>query len=287
MSRSRPTFVTTRPQIRRIHAPAPDAVIAPPRVHPAPRFEAFRRSHADTCLGSRNIGIVKKRILVADDEADVLTLLDTRLTASGYEVLRASDGIAALGRARNEDPVLAVLDVMMPGMSGLEVCRALKADPKTSRMPIILLTARNEEVDRVLGFEFGADDYVLKPFSPRELTLRIEALLRRQLSPVSAPATVLTVGCVSIERLAHRVTVHRKQVDLTRTEFKLLSILMEHAGRVLTRESLLDLVWPAEASIEIRTVDTHLRRLREKLGAGGRLIQTIRGFGYRIDEAVV
>jgi len=228
---------------------------------------------------------VRKRILIADDEADVLTLLDTRLTASGYEVLRASDGIAALARARKEEPVLAVLDVMMPGISGLEVCRTLKADPKTSQMPIILLSARSEEVDRVLGFEFGADDYVLKPFSPRELTLRIEALLRHQLSHVSASAAVLTVGCVSIERLAHRVTVQRRTVELTRTEFKLLNILMEHTGRVLTREALLKFVWPAESNIEIRTVDTHLRRLREKLGAGGRLIQTIRGFGYRIDEA--
>jgi len=227
---------------------------------------------------------VKKRILIADDEADVLTLLDTRLTASGYEVLKASDGLAALGRARKDEPALAVLDVMMPGMSGLEVCRTLKADPKTARLPIILLTARNEEVDRVLGFEFGADDYVLKPFSPRELTLRIEALLRHQLSPVSTPSAILTVGCVSIERLAHRVTVQRQLVELTRTEFKLLNILMEHTGRVLTREALLNFVWPAESNIEIRTVDTHLRRLREKLGAGGRLIQTIRGFGYRIDE---
>lgn len=229
--------------------------------------------------------ILKPRILIADDELDVLTLLETRLAASGFEVLKAMDGVAALGRARDDAPALAVLDVMMPGMTGLEVCRVLKADPKTSRLPIILLSARSEEVDRVLGFEFGADDYVLKPFSPRELALRIQALLRHQLQPLAAPEAVVRVGSVLVDRLAHRVTVQSRPVDLTRTEFKLLSMLMDHRGRVLTRETLLDSVWPAEANIEIRTVDTHLRRLREKLGPAGKHIQTIRGFGYRVDEA--
>lgn len=228
--------------------------------------------------------MVKPRILIADDELDVLTLLETRLTAAGFEVLKAMDGSAALRRSRDEGPALAVLDVMMPGMSGLEVCRVLKADPKTARMPIILLSARSEEVDRVLGFELGADDYVLKPFSPRELTLRIQALLRHQIQPLNAPEAVLRVGNVLVDRLAHRVTVQSRPVDLTRTEFKLLSMLMDHRGRVLTREALLDSVWPAEANIEIRTVDTHLRRLREKLGTAGKHIQTIRGFGYRVDE---
>jgi two-component system phosphate regulon response regulator PhoB len=227
---------------------------------------------------------VKPRILIADDELDVLTLLGTRLSASGFEVLKAMDGAVALRRARDEAPALAVLDVMMPGMSGLEVCRVLKAEPKTARMPIILLSARSEEVDRVLGFELGADDYVLKPFSPRELALRIQALLRHQIQPVNAPETVLRVGNVLVDRLAHRVTVQSRPVELTRTEFKLLSMLMDHRGRVLTREALLDSVWPAEANIEIRTVDTHLRRLREKLGTAGKHIQTIRGFGYRVDE---
>ncbi len=216
---------------------------------------------------------------------DVLTLLETRLSASGYEVLKASDGVAALGRARADKPALAVLDIMMPGMSGLEVCRTLKADPKTACMPIILLTARNEEIDRVLGFEFGADDYVLKPFSPRELALRIAALLRHRLQPVSTPNAILQLGPISVDRFAHRVTVQKRAVELTRTEFKLLSILMETPGRVYSRDELLDSVWPAQANIEIRTVDTHMRRLREKLGARGKQIQTIRGFGYRIDNA--
>ena len=214
---------------------------------------------------------------------DVLALLENRLTASGYEVLKATDGIAALGRAREDGPALAVLDVMMPGMSGLEVCRTLKADPKTARMPIIILTARHEEVDRVLGFEFGADDYVLKPFSPRELALRIQALLRHQLQPVIAPGAIVTLGPITVDRIAHRVTVQDRTVDLTRTEFKLLSTLIDRPGRVLSREALLEAVWPAEANIEIRTVDTHMRRLRDKLGRRGKQIQTVRGFGYRID----
>ena len=228
---------------------------------------------------------VKKRILIADDELDVLMLLETRLCAAGYEVLKASDGAAALDRAREDKPALAVLDVMMPGMSGLEVCRALKADPKTAGMPIIILTARHEEVDRVLGFEFGADDYVLKPFSPRELALRIQVLLRRQFQPVAAPSAVVTLGPISVDRFAHRATVQKRPVDLTRTEFKLLSTLIAVPGRVLSREELLEAVWPAQANIEIRTVDTHMRRLRDKLGRRGKQIQTVRGFGYRIDGA--
>ena len=228
---------------------------------------------------------MRKRILIADDEQDVLTLLETRLSASGYEVLKASDGPTAHGRARTDAPALVVLDVMMPGMSGLEVCRTLKADPKTARLPIILLTARHEEVDRVLGFEFGADDYVLQPFSPRELALRIQALLRHQLQPVATPSPVLQAGPISVDRFAHRVTVQNRAVELTRTEFKLLSILMETPGRVLSREDLLETVWHAQANIEIRTADTHMRRLRDKLGSRGKQIQTMRGFGYRIDGA--
>lgn len=229
--------------------------------------------------------MVRKRILIADDELEVLAMLEARLSASGFDVLKASDGISALGRARADAPALAVLDVMMPGMSGLEVCRTLKADPRTARMPIILLTARHEEVDRVLGFEFGADDYVLKPFSPRELALRIQALLRHQFQPVAASSPILQLGPIVVNRFSHHVTVQNLAVDLTRTEFKLLSILMETPGHVLSREVLLDAVWPAQSSIEIRTVDTHMRRLRDKLGVWGRQIRTIRGFGYRIDQA--
>lgn len=227
---------------------------------------------------------MKPRILIADDEPDALKLLEGRLVAAGFEVMKAADGLAALGRVRKDAPALVILDVMMPEMSGLEVCRTLKGDPKTARMPIMLLTARNEEVDRVLGFEFGADDYVTKPFSPREVVLRVQALLRRQGPGATATGTVIRAGSIVIDRLALQVTVHNQLVDLTRTEFKLLSTLIESAGRVLSRDTLLTAVWPTDSNIEIRTVDTHLRRLREKLGSAGQLIRTIRGFGYRIDD---
>ena len=230
--------------------------------------------------------MLAKRILIADDEPEVLKLLEMRLVAAGFEVLKAADGVSALGCARKEAPALAILDVMMPGMSGLEVCRTLKNDPKTARIPIMLLTARQEEVDRVLGFEFGADDYVVKPFSPREVALRVQALLRRQPLEPAAAGAVLRAGGITVDRLALRVTVRNRPVELTRTEFKLLSTLMESMGRVMAREALLHAAWPSDSNIEIRTVDTHLRRLREKLGSAGQLIQTIRGFGYRIDEAV-
>jgi two-component system phosphate regulon response regulator PhoB len=227
---------------------------------------------------------MKPRILIADDEPDALKLLEGRLVAAGFEVMKAADGLAALGRVRKDAPALVILDVMMPEMSGLEVCRTLKGDPKTARMPIMLLTARNEEVDRVLGFEFGADDYVTKPFSPREVVLRVQALLRRQGPGATTTGTVIRAGSIVIDRLALQVTVHNQLVDLTRTEFKLLSTLIESAGRVLSRDTLLTAVWPTDSNIEIRTVDTHLRRLREKLGSAGQLIRTIRGFGYRIDD---
>jgi len=228
---------------------------------------------------------MRNRILIADDEPDALKLLEARLVELGFEVVHAADGLSALSSAQRDIPALAILDVMMPHMSGLEVCRSLKGDPKTARIPIMLLTARTDEVDRVLGFEFGADDYVTKPFSPREVVLRVQALLRRPV-PVgnSAAGPVLRAGGIVIDRLALRVTVRNRAVELTRTEFKLLSTLMENTGRVLKREDLLQTVWPRHANIELRTVDTHLRRLREKLGTSGQLIQTIRGFGYRIDD---
>ncbi len=230
---------------------------------------------------------MKKRILIADDEPDVIKLLQKNLEAAGFEVLKAVDGVSALGLTRKDKPALLILDVMMPGVSGLEVCRTLKNDPKTARLPIILLTARQEEVDRVLGFEFGADDYVVKPFSPREVTLRVQALLRRNNPASPAGGVMLRAGVITIDRLALRVAVQNQDVELTRTEFKLLSTLMENSGRVLSREALLQSAWPSDANIEIRTVDTHLRRLREKLGPAGELIQTIRGFGYRMDEVAL
>lgn len=244
--------------------------------------ERGARCHAGSL--SMPLEMTNHRILVANHESEALAQLEARLIASGYQVIRASDGMAALERANADAPALAVLDVMMDGISGLEVCRTLKENPKTSRIPVILVSDRQEEVDLVLGFEFGADDYVLKPFSPRELALRIQAILRRTAVGTGEPAAILRMGTVTLDRERRLVTVLEEVAAVTEVEFRLLAILMEHRGRMLTREMLLSSVWPAEKGIEVRTVDTHLRRLRGKLGPAGGYIQTVRGFGYRMEE---
>lgn len=222
-----------------------------------------------------------KKILVADDEEDVLTLVTSSLKSAGYSTLNADDGPAALSSARENLPVLIVLDLMLPGMSGLEVCKALKADSATKHIPIIMLTAKADEVDRILGFELGADDYMTKPFSPRELTLRVQSVLRRTNSP-QEPADTLKLGDITVDRVRHQVSIRGKEIELTATEFKLLSTLIERRGRVQSRDVLLNDVWGYESSIDTRTVDTHVRRLREKLGKSSDCIETIRGFGYRM-----
>lgn len=227
---------------------------------------------------------MNNRILVADDEADVVNLVGMNLTNAGFQISKAGDGPSALATARRELPALVVLDVMMPGMSGLEVCRTLKREAATSAIAVLLLTARAEEVDRILGFELGVDDYVTKPFSPRELVLRVKSILRRKLTPSVEPDQ-LASGRIAIDKERHLVTVDGQPVEPTVIEFKLLLALLERRGRVLSREDLLTRVWGLESSIETRTVDTHMRRLREKLGASGAQIQTVRGFGYRMDEA--
>jgi two-component system phosphate regulon response regulator PhoB len=223
------------------------------------------------------------RILVADDEIDVLTLIGSSLVNAGFDVVRAEDGQQALTLARQTAPALIVLDLMMPGVSGFEVCRALKSDPATAPISILLLSARANEVDRVVAFELGADDYVTKPFSPRELILRIRAILRRKTGVPNSPSS-LRAGEIVIDRERHQVTVSGAPVTLTAIEFKLLSILIERKGRVQSREALIDAIWGLDQSIEVRTIDTHLRRLRDKLGPAGTQIHTTRGFGYRIDD---
>jgi DNA-binding response OmpR family regulator len=228
--------------------------------------------------------MLNRRILVADCESAVLSILDTHLSMLGYEVIKSNNGLSALDRARDSSPALAVLDAMLPEMTGLQLCRTLKDDPSTATIAIVLLSAQHVEADCVLGFEFGADDYVLKPFSPRELTLRIQAILRHKANPRSS-AAVLNVGTVTLDRQFHRVTVENKDVDITATEFKLLTVLMENCGRAIPRDILLTEVWPCEANIGIRTVDSHVRRLRKKLGVIGRYIHTVRSFGYRMDDA--
>jgi phosphate regulon transcriptional regulator PhoB len=226
-----------------------------------------------------------KRILVADDEPDVLHLVTSNLKNAGYNILKAEDGLSALNQARETLPSLIVLDLMLPEMSGLEVCKVLKKEPSTSQIPIIMLTAKAEEVDRIVGLELGADDYMTKPFSPRELVLRVKSVLRR----ASASAEVsdqLALGDIRIDRSRYEITVAGRPIDFTATEFKLLSLLIERRGRVQSRDTLLNDVWGYESVIDTRTVDTHIRRLREKLGESADCIETIRGFGYRVAEPV-
>ena len=218
-------------------------------------------------------------ILVVDDERDILELLRFNLTQAGFRVLAAAEGRQALDIARRSAPDLIILDLMLPVMPGTEVARALRKDEKTRRIPILMLTARGEEVDRVVGFELGADDYVVKPFSPRELILRIQAILRRETSeegdrPLSFPP-------LSIDLAAHSVSLGGREVDLTGTEFKLLHRLARRPGRAFSREQLLSEVWGYTEDVESRTLDTHVKRLRSKLGRIGEWIQTVRGVGYR------
>jgi two-component system, OmpR family, phosphate regulon response regulator PhoB len=221
-----------------------------------------------------------RKILIIEDESDVADLLAMNLRKAGFNVSAAGDGAAGLQKARDNRPDFIVLDLMLPKMSGLEVCRILKADAATSQIPILMLTAKAEEVDRIVGLEFGADDYVTKPFSPREVMLRIRAILRRG----EKPEERFQAGPISIDPARHEVRVAGKQVYLTSLEFKLLRTLMQRRGRVQDRDKLLNDVWGYESMIDTRTVDTHVRRLREKLGKAGDVIETVRGFGYRLRE---
>jgi len=220
-------------------------------------------------------------ILLVEDEPDVLDLLVFNLQKAGYKTATARDGVTGLQKARDLLPALVVLDLMLPGMEGTEICRHLKADSKTSHIPIIMLTAKAEEVDRIVGLELGADDYVTKPFSPRELVLRVKKIIERG---KPQPVEVLKHGEIVLDRAKHDVTVKSKTVELTATEFKLLETLLERRGRVQTRDTLLTDVWGYEGDVDTRTVDTHVRRLREKLGKAGDAIETVRGVGYRLAE---
>jgi DNA-binding response OmpR family regulator len=222
-----------------------------------------------------------KRVLVADDEVDVLNLVASNLKTAGFNVLRAEDGHSALEQARDALPALIVLDLMLPGITGLEVCKLLKADPATKAIPIVMLTAKAEEIDRIVGLELGADDYITKPFSPRELVLRVKSVMRR-LNTSADDSQTLRLGDIELDRARYQVLVKGLPVEFTATEFKLLALLIERKGRVQSRDALLNDVWGYESVIDTRTVDTHIRRVREKLGAAADYIETIRGFGYRI-----
>ncbi len=221
-------------------------------------------------------------VLLVDDERDLLSLLDFNLRAAGFETLLATTGEAAVSQLRRRVPDLIVLDLMLPDMSGTEVCRQIKADPRTRHVPVVMLTAKGDEVDRVVGFEVGADDYVTKPFSVRELVLRLKAVLRRSGAARPAERPPESVGPIRVDVGAHRCFVDGAEVTLTPLEFKLLTTLMARLGRVQSRDALLEDVWDMSSEIETRTVDTHVKRLREKLGSGRDLLETVRGIGYRL-----
>lgn len=222
---------------------------------------------------------MSQTVLVVDDERDIVELLRYNLTQAGYRVVSAADGRQALDLARSARPDLIVLDLMLPGVPGTEVARILKQDEKTRPIPIIMLTARGEEVDRVVGFELGADDYVVKPFSPRELVLRVQAILRRDGDEPREGRVVFEP--LVIDFGAHSVKLKGTEISLTLTEFKLLQKLARRPGRAFSRDQLLSEVWGYGGDLETRTVDTHVKRLRAKLGETGAWIETVRGIGYR------
>ena len=223
-----------------------------------------------------------RKILVIDDEPDVTELVGYQLRAKGYIVETLNDPTQSIGRVRSFQPDMLILDVMMPDITGVQICRMLRADPKFKTLPVVFLTAKTEESDRVLGLEVGADDYICKPFSTKELILRVQGIFRRATTGPEETARRLEVGRIVLDNERHVVTADGAPVELTATEFRLLKLLMERKGRVQTREHLLLNVWHYETEIETRTVDTHVRRLREKLGVEADLIETIRGVGYRM-----
>lgn len=222
---------------------------------------------------------MRQTILVVDDEPDIVEIIQYNLEKSGFDVIVAADGSAALEKARNEAPDLIVLDLMLPGLEGTDVCRILKQDERTRFIPILMLTAKSEEIDRIIGLELGADDYVVKPFSPREIALRIRNILRRRTAPETAGP--VRAGPLVIDVEGHHVSVSGSTVSLTATEFKLLAVLFQRRGRVQTREALLDVVWGYDYMGYGRTVDAHIKRLREKLGEAAGMVETVRGVGYR------
>ncbi|NNK48822.1 MAG: response regulator [Gemmatimonadetes bacterium] len=220
-------------------------------------------------------------MLVVDDEPDILSILVYQLSREGFRVSTAVNGQSAIAAAIEDPPDLLVLDLMLPVVDGYEVLRTLRRNERTASVPILLLTARREEEERIRGFEYGADDYVTKPFSARELALRVKALLRRSSAEPVTQNRALSVGAILIDRESHRAFVGGDEMELTPLEYRLLEVFLERRGRVQTRRQLLQAAWNTEARIETRTVDMHVARLRAKLGAGGDLLETVRGVGYR------
>lgn len=234
--------------------------------------------------------MAKEKILIVDDEEDILNLVEYNLTSKGYNVVKAMDGPEGLKKAETKSPSLIILDIMLPNMDGTEVLKELKKNNITENIPVIMLTAKGEEFDRVLGLELGADDYLTKPFSPRELMLRVKRILERttaghnQDKAKKGNTDVLIFREITIDLAKHKAFINNKEIDLTKTEFDLLTYLLKNKGRVFSRDLLLTRVWGDDTFVTDRTVDTHVRRLREKLGDYASYVETVRGAGYRLKE---
>jgi len=218
-------------------------------------------------------------ILIVEDEKDIRELLAYSLGREGFSVIEADNGLTALNLASMKHPDLVILDLMLPGMDGISVCKQMQRDHVTADIPVIMLTAKGEEVDRVVGLELGAADYIVKPFSLREVTLRIRSVLKR--GGAQTKSSVIQCGSITVDPLSHSVQVDGNGIDLTITEFRLLENLLQHQGKVRDREQILEAIWGNSFDGYSRTVDTHVRRLRAKLGEGAEIIETIRGIGYR------
>jgi len=227
----------------------------------------------------------KATVLVIDDEKDLLELVEYNLRKEHLEVITAQDGQAGVELAFKHRPSLVILDLMMPGMTGMDVCRQLRADSRTSTVPIIMLTARASETDRIVGLELGADDYVTKPFSPRELVARARAILRRATAPASPGLAVIRRGQLVVDPERHEVIYKSKPVSLTATEFRILTYLASRPGHVLSRDQIINTALGPDAAVTDRTIDVHMTSLRRKLGDGAGMIETVRGFGYKFRDA--
>ena len=223
-----------------------------------------------------------QRILVVEDESDIAEVLRYNLAKEGFTVEIQDRGDTALESIRDQPPEVVLLDLMLPGLDGLEIMRALRQEPSTRSLPVIMLTAKSEDIDRIVGLELGADDYITKPFSPREVVLRVKALLRRIEAPADQSDEVLEAGTIHLDIPAHRLLIDGTETPLTATEFKLLRELLASAGRVQTRDRLLAVVWGYSEDVGSRTVDTHVRRLRKKLGSEADRVETVVGVGYRL-----
>ncbi len=225
---------------------------------------------------------MKQQVAVIDDEADIVELISIHLNKAGFDVSGFYDGSAFFDFLRESRPDLVILDLMLPDFNGLDICRMMKKGEETSRIPIIMLTAKGEETDRIIGLELGADDYVTKPFSPKELVARVRAVLRRG-SDSTAPQVVKVGGMLRINQARHEVYVNQDKIPLTTTEFRILLLLASKPGWVFSREQILDHLWGREKAVVDRTVDVHIKHLREKLGPAGNMILNVRGVGYKIE----